>query len=320
MSEEKAARFFYGGQAVIEGVMMRGLSHMAVAVRKPNGTIITHSERLQGIYTSRARHIPILRGMLVLAETLSLGMRALSFSSRIALAETMKEDKADKDGDDEEFPSGIFWGSMIIALVFVAAVFFAGPVVLAQWLDTKIDSKLLVVFIEGIFRLTLLIGYIWGIGFMPDVRRVFMYHGAEHMTIRAYEADEPLVAEHIRKYPKEHPRCGTSFLLTVVLVAVIVFFAFDAAREPTWISRIISRVVLIPIIAAVAYEGIRLGGKYQENPFVHALFTPNLMLQKLTTRHPDDSQIEVAVKSLDTVLAAEREPVIGDEEPLPQVT
>jgi uncharacterized protein YqhQ len=319
MSEEKAARFFYGGQAVIEGVMMRGLSHMAVAVRKPNGTIITHSERLKGIYTSRARHIPILRGMLVLAETLSLGMRALSFSSQIALSETMNEGKGE-DEKEEEFPASVFWGTMLVALVFVAAVFFAGPVVLAQWLDTKIDSKLLVVFIEGVFRLALLIGYIWAIGLMPDVRRVFQYHGAEHMTIRAYEADEPLVAEHIRKYPKEHPRCGTSFLLTVVMVAIVVFFIFDAIREPTWASRIVSRVVFIPIIAAVAYEGIRLGGKYQENRVVHALFTPNLLLQKLTTRHPDDSQIEVAVKSLDTVLAAEREPAVGDEEPLPQVT
>ena len=319
MTEEKAARFFYGGQAVIEGVMMRGLSHMAVAVRKPNGTIITHSERLQGIYTSKVRHIPILRGVLVLAETLQLGMRALTFSSKIALNETMNEGKEEGE-EEEEFPSSVFWGTMVIALVFVAGVFFAGPVLLAQWLDSQLDSKLLVVAIEGVFRLALLIGYIWAIGLMPDVRRVFQYHGAEHMTIRAYEADEELEPLNIRKYPKEHPRCGTSFLLTVVLVAILVFFGFDAGTDPTWWSRLISRIILIPIVAAVAYEGIRLGGKYQENPIMHALFTPNLMLQKLTTRHPDDSQIEVAIKSLDTVLHAEREPVAGEEEPLPQVT
>ncbi|MCC6380887.1 MAG: DUF1385 domain-containing protein [Dehalococcoidia bacterium] len=291
-----ATNLYYGGQAVLEGVMIRGPEHMAVAVRHPRGHIVRHAERLSGIYTGRARRIPLLRGMIVLWETMVLGMRALSFSSRIAY-----EDPAAEEGATE-FPEKVFWGTMAVALLFVVAVFFAAPILLANILEAFDAHRLVIVGVEGALRLGLFVGYIALIGRLAEIRRVFQYHGAEHMTIHAYEAGRPLTVEAVRPFPKEHTRCGTSFLLVVVLVALVTFFAFDALVDEGLIVRTASRIFLIPAVAGVSYEILRLGARFNGHAVVRAMFIPNIALQALTTKVPDDSQIEVAIASFQAVL------------------
>jgi uncharacterized protein YqhQ len=287
------AQVYYGGQAVIEGVMIRGPEHMAVAVRHPKGHIVTHSERLSGIYTGRSRRIPLVRGVVVLWETLALGMRALNFSSRIAF-----EEEESEDGKPVDF------GTMLLALVFVVAVFFAAPILLANVLERWDVPRFWIVLVEGLLRLGLFVGYIAAIGLIPDIRRVFQYHGAEHMTIHAYEAGRPLTVAEVRNFPKEHQRCGTSFLLVVVVVALLTFFVFDLLVDEGLAVRTASRILLVPLIAGVSYEILRFGARYRENGFVRALFAPNIALQGLTTTVPDDSQVEVAIASFEATLAA----------------
>lgn len=290
------AAVYYGGQAVIEGVMIRGPEHLAVAVRHPRGHIVTHTEPLGGIYTGRARRIPLLRGVVVLWETMALGMRALNYSSRVAF------DEATEDGKEAEFPEKVFWGAMALAMAFVIGIFFAGPILLANLLEATDASRFVIVGVEGVVRLVLFVGYIALIGMVPDIRRVFQYHGAEHMTIHAYEAGEPLTVAGVRPFPKEHTRCGTSFLLVVVFVALITFFAFDLVVDQGIIVRTASRIVFMPLIAGISYEILRIGARFGGNVFVHAMFVPNIALQALTTKIPDDSQIEVAIASFSAVL------------------
>lgn len=292
------ANVYYGGQAVMEGVMIRGPEHMAVAVRHPKGHIVVHSEHLSGMYTGRVRKVPLIRGVLVLWETLALGMRALTFSSRIALEEE------NEDGKVEDFPETVFWGSMVVAMAFVIGIFFAGPILLANLLEAFDVHRFWIVAVEGVLRMVLFVGYIALIGLIPDIRRVFQYHGAEHMTIHAYEAGRRLTAENIRPFPKEHTRCGTSFLLIVVVVALLTFFAFDLLVDRGLLVRTASRLVFVPPIAGVSYEILRLGARYGGNGFVRAMFKPNIALQGLTTKVPDDSQIEVAVASFEATLEA----------------
>ena len=297
-AEDRVAQVYYGGQAVIEGVMIRGPEHMAVAVRHPKGHIVTHSEELKGIYTGRSRRIPGLRGVVVLWETMALGMRALNFASKIAFEEE------DKDGKETEFPESVFWGTMALAIGFVVVIFFAGPILIANLLEAFDVHRFWIVAVEGILRLVLFVGYIWLIGLVPDIRRVFQYHGAEHMTIHAFEANKPLTVESVRPFPKEHTRCGTSFLLVVVVVALITFFIFDLlVDEGLWI-RTASRIVLMPVVAGVSYEILRFGAKFAGNAFVKAMFAPNIALQGLTTKVPDDGQIEVAIASFQATLMA----------------
>ena len=292
------ANVYFGGQAVIEGVMIRGPEHMAVAVRHPKGHIVTHSERLGGMYTGRARRIPFLRGVVVLWETMALGMRALNFSSRIAFEEDTEE------GETAEFPEKVFIGTMALALLFVVGIFFAGPILIANLLELFDVHRFWIVALEGVVRLGLFVGYIWVIGLVPDIRRVFQYHGAEHMTIHAYEARKPLIASEIRPFPKEHTRCGTSFLLVVVFVALITFFVFDLLVDEGLIIRTASRIVFMPLVAGIAYEILRIGARFGDNWFVHAMFAPNIALQALTTKVPDDGQIEVAIASFKATLMA----------------
>ena len=301
MSDESSdpghiSNLYFGGQAIMEGVMIRGPEHMAVAVRNPKGEIIKHAEKLSGIYTGRLRKVPLLRGMIVLYETMALGMRALSYSSRIAFEEE------GADGKTEEFPEKAFWGSMALALVFVGGVFFAGPILLAHLLERVDANRLTIVAVETFVRLGLFIGYIALIGRLNEIKRVFQYHGAEHMTIHAYEAGRPLVPEEIRKFPKEHQRCGTSFLLVVIMVALVTFFAFDLLVDEGLIIRVLSRLVLIAPIAGIAYEILRFGARFNRFRAVRAMFVPNILLQALTTNVPDDDQIEVAIASFEAVL------------------
>ena len=295
---DQLAKVYYGGQAVIEGVMIRGPEHMAVAVRHPRGHIVTHSEKLGALYTGRSRRIPFLRGVVVLWETMALGMRALNYSSRIAFEEDTE------DGEPTAFPEKVFLGTMALAIVFVIAIFFAGPILLANLLELVDAHRFVIVGVEGIVRLLLFVGYIWVIGLVPHIRRVFQYHGAEHMTIHAFEANKPLTVANIRPFPKEHTRCGTSFLLVVVFVALITFFIFDVLVDEGLIIRTASRIVFMPLVAGISYEILRLGARFGGNWFVHAMFVPNIALQGLTTKVPDDGQIEVAIASFEATLAA----------------
>lgn len=272
---------------------------MAVAVRHPRGHIVSHVEELGGVYTGLARRIPLIRGVVVLWETLALGMRALSFSSRIALEEETEE------GDEPaEFPQGVFWGMMALSLLFVVGIFFASPILIANLLELIDAPRWVIVGVEGLLRLGMFVGYILLIGLMPDIRRVFQYHGAEHMTIHAFENGDVLAPAAVRGYPKEHTRCGTSFLLVVVVVALLTFFVFDLLVDQGLAVRVASRIVLVPPIAAISYEILRLGARFGGHGFVRAMFVPNLALQALTTRVPDDGQIEVARASFEAVLGA----------------
>jgi len=293
------ASVYYGGQAVIEGVMIRGPEHMAVAVRHPDGHIVRHAERLGGIYTGRVRRIPFLRGVIVLWETMALGMRALTFSSRVAFDETPENGE-----EAAEFPEKVFWGSMALAIVFIVGLFFAGPILLANLLEKTDANRLTIVLVEGVVRLGLFVGYIAVIGLIPDIKRVFQYHGAEHMTIHAYEAGVPISVANVRQFPKEHTRCGTSFLLVVVVVALLTFFIFDLLVDRGLLVRTASRIVFMPLVAGISYEILRIGARFEDNRFVRAMFKPNIALQALTTKVPDDSQIEVAMASFAAVLEA----------------
>jgi uncharacterized protein YqhQ len=284
-------RVYYGGQAVLEGVMIRGPRTMAVACRRPEGDIVVHREELRGVYSGPVRRLPLLRGAIVMWETLALGVRALIFSSNVALGE-----------EEKGTESGPIWGTLFVSMALVIAIFFVGPLLLTGWLEDLLGSHLLVIIVEGIVRLAVVVGYVGLIGLMPDVRRVYSYHGAEHKSIHALENGDPLEAAHVQRYPTAHVRCGTSFLLTVVVVSIIVFAA--VGNQDLWL-RILSRIVLIPVIASIAYEVIRLGGAFESNPITKILMWPNLALQALTTRQPDDAQVEVALTALKEVLAAE---------------
>jgi uncharacterized protein YqhQ len=271
--------------------MIRGPRHMAIAVRAPDGTIVTRGEPLAGVYTGWPRRIPIVRGIIVLYETLALGVRALTWSSQVALGQA--------ENDVNPFQLATMLGVM---LVLVAVIFFAGPVLITSWLGRVIGNGYVEVIAEGVLRLAMLVGYIWLIGRMRDVRRVFAYHGAEHRAIHAYEHGRTLTAEHIREYPNAHPRCGTAFLLTVMVISLVAFVLLGT--PPIWV-RIVERVVLIPVIASLAYEVLRLGQRFEGSRIFSALYRPNIWLQSLTTRDPDDAQIEVAVAALERVIALE---------------
>ena len=294
----------YGGQAVLEGVMIRGQTHMAVAVRRPNGAIATQLRPLSTLYTGTLRRLPLVRGVITLVETLSLGMRALSYSSSVSLEDP--EADPDSEVESEELSKGALASMLLISFGFAILLFFLLPLFASRPLEGAFGNDILSNVAEGAIRLVVFVAYIWVIGRMPEIRRVFMYHGAEHMTVHAQERGDPLVTEAIRKYSPAHPRCGTAFLLTVMVVAILVFVFVP--REPLW-WLITSRIVFIPLIAAAAYEVIRLSGRYEDNPLVSLISAPNLLLQKLTTRWPDDDQIEVAVAAMNTALEADRETV-----------
>lgn len=272
-----------GGQAVIEGVMMRAPSGWAVAVRLPSGAIETRSEELPRLSSrSRLARMPFVRGVMGLGESVTLGMRALTWSAQKQAGE-----------EEEELSNWQLIGSMSLAMLFFAAVFILGPAALADWLSG--DSRVLFGLYEGVIRLAIFVGYIWLIGRMEDIKRVFQYHGAEHKTIHAYEAGDALSVENIQRYRPEHPRCGTNFLLIVLLLAITVFTIIG--KGPIW-WLITSRLIFIPVIAGMAYEILRYAGLSSDSRLGSALAVPGLWLQRLTTGQPDDGQVEVAVASL----------------------
>ena len=285
--------FYYGGQAVIEGVMMRGRENVAIAVRRPDGELDTTSQPLASIYKGRLRNTPLVRGMIILIETMSLGIQALLHSAQIASAE---------EGEEDISPAAL-WGSVIIAIVFAVGLFFITPLLLTRYLiDPYITSALVSNIIEGIIRIGIFIAYLKLINLMPDIRRVFAYHGAEHKVVNAYEAGEPLKLESVKHYSTAHIRCGTSFLLAVLVIAIIVFAL--CGRPPILVS-ILSRIILLPVIAAIGYEFTRFGAAHSENPIVHTLLAPGIMLQSMTTREPNNSQLEAALSALKRVIESD---------------
>jgi uncharacterized protein YqhQ len=310
--------FNYGGQAVLEGVMMRGSKAVAVAVRDPKGQIVIHSEPLDArVYGGPIARLPFLRGLTMLWDSLVLGMRSLMFSADVAVAESDpgKPDApatADPPPGADAAPAGsgkpsafegpVMWGTMIISLAFGVGLFFVTPKLLAQLVQRWSGSAGWGLVAEGVLRLGLFVGYIWLIGLLPDIRRVFGYHGAEHKTINAYEAGAPLTVEGVRPFTTAHARCGTAFLLTVVVLSILVFAPL--AKLPLgW--GLVARILLIPVIAMLGYEFIRFSARHANHPLMRVVIGPNLALQSLTTRPPDDSMIEVAVAALKRVLEIE---------------
>jgi len=295
-----------GGQAVLEGVMMRGLSGWAVAVRNPEGQIEITSEALEP-WAKRRRlwRVPIIRGVVALAESMKIGFGALAISANAQLEE-------DEDGNKEEL-GGWVWGvAIFFSLLFAVGLFFAVPVGLTSLIKDQLGSAFLFWLVEGIVRTAIFVGYLAAISRMPDLRRVFEYHGAEHKTISCYEAEDDLVPARAKLYSRLHPRCGTSFLLVVMIVA---FFVFAPLGLPAWYWLLASRILGIPLIAGISYEVIKWAGKHRRKRWVRAVMWPGLMLQNLTTREPDEEQLAVAIASLKRVLD-EQEPVDTDASPI----
>ncbi len=281
--------FHYGGQAVIEGVMMRGRENVAIAVRRPDGEIEVTSQTLATLYKGRLRNTPFIRGIIVLIETMVLGVQALLHSAQVAAAEA-----------EEDISPMALWGSVAIAVAFAIALFFIAPLLLTRYLvDPYITSALLSNLIEGAFRIAIFIAYLKLISLMPDVKRVFAYHGAEHKSVNAYEAGMPLELSYVRTYSTSHARCGTSFLLTVLIIAI---FVFALLGRPPLLLSILSRIVLIPVIAAIGYEFVRFSATHNRNPIVRSLIAPGLLLQSMTTGEPNDSQLETALAALKKVI------------------
>jgi uncharacterized protein YqhQ len=281
----------YGGQAVIEGVLMRGKRVMAMAMRKPDGSIETIQEELTGIYKSSIRKIPLLRGLILLWDALVLGMRMITVSANA------------QSGEDEKIEGPALYGTVAFSLLLGIAIFFLAPAGVGQLAEKYLGWNSFVGnILEGVIRLGLFILYVWAIGFMPEIRRVFGYHGAEHKTINAFENNAQLTPDVVAKYTTVHPRCGTAFLLTLVLLSIIVF-AFLGPLPLLW--RFASRILLLPLLAGLAYEYLRFSSDHIESPIMRALIAPNLWLQKLTTREPDPGMLEVAIKAFTTMKAEE---------------
>jgi uncharacterized protein YqhQ len=288
---EKSRFPMYGGQAVIEGVMMRGTHNVAIAMRSPNKEIILHKEPLGALYNSNIIKLPFLRGLVMLWDALALGTRALTLSAN---AQT---------GEDEKIEGPLLYLTMFVSIGLAVGLFFLAPAAAGQLFERllKVTSwwgNLL----EGLVRLLLLIGYIWAIGHIPDIQRVFAYHGAEHKTINAFEAKAELTPENVMHYSVEHPRCGTAFLLTLVLLSVL-FFSLLGPLPFWW--RMVSRIIFLPFLASIAYEYIRWTANHIDSRLVRLLIKPNLALQHLTTREPSQDMLEVSIAAFNAMRTEE---------------
>jgi uncharacterized protein YqhQ len=285
-----------GGQAVLEGVMMRGVSTWAVAVRKPDGEVEVTSEPLVSwAKRNRALRWPVIRGVVALAESLRIGFRALAISANAQIEPT--------EGEEPEPIGGLVWGvTAALSLILAIGIFFVVPVGATSLIKDQLGSPVLFWLVEGVLRTAIFIGYIAAISRLRDLRRVFEYHGAEHKTISCYEAGDRLIPARAELYSRLHPRCGTSFLLVVMVVAI---FVFAPLGLPAWYWLLASRILGIPLIAGISYEVIKWAGRNRRKRWVRALMWPGLMLQNLTTREPDRDQLTVAIAALEAVLAVE---------------
>jgi len=287
-----AEKRYYGGQAVIDGVMMRGQKTLVTAVRHPKGEVITDTQLLSPLYSGPARKMPFVRGVIVMIESLVLGIKSLMFSANVSLEE-----------EGEKVSGGMIWLILIFALGLVVGLFFILPLLLTRLLH--IESSLLFNLVDGLIRVVFFVIYLRLMGLMADLKRVFAYHGAEHKTVNAYEAGADLEIESVRRYSTAHVRCGTSFLFAVVIISVLVFAL--AGIHSAWLM-ILSRVVLVPVIAGISYELIYYAGRHTDNVLARIISRPGLWLQSLTTREPDDRQIEVAIVALKKVMDSEQLP------------
>ncbi len=270
------------------GVMIRGRSSSAIAVRRIDGGIEINSQPLATLYKEKWRNIPLVRGIIMLIETVALGTSALMYSARVST-----------ETEDEKITTGMIWGSVVVGVVLAVALFFVLPLLIVRVFDAYIASSFISNLIEGAVRIVFFIVYLVIIGRMRDIREIFAYHGAEHMSVNAYESGVTLDVYNVRNYSRAHTRCGTSFLLVVLVIAVVVFALLG--RPPIWIG-ILSRIILIPVIAAVSYEFLKFEAKYSHNRLVRGLLIPGLWLQALTTRQPTDSQLEVAIAAMKKAL------------------
>ncbi len=297
-----------GGQAVLEGVMMRGISHWAVAVRKPPvdagsdlGEIDVHLSSLRSVL---ARHrflrLPVLRGVAALVESLSIGLRALSISANAQLPE-----------EEQEISGGVWAGTVLVSLVFAVGLFFVVPVGLTSLIKHQLGSSVLFWAVEGVLRTTIFLGYLLLLSRLRDLRRVFEYHGAEHKVISCYEAGEELAPERAAAYSRLHPRCGTSFLLVVMIMAI---FVFAPIGLPAWWLLVLTRIFGVPLIAGLSFEVIKWAGRNRRRRWVQVIMYPGLQLQKLTTREPDLDQLAVSIAALQAVLAVESPGLSGPED------
>jgi uncharacterized protein YqhQ len=286
-------RIYYGGQAVIEGVMMRGKHVMAVATRKPDGEIGVRTEKLAPIFVGRWRKFPFIRGIIALIESLILGIQTLMYSANVAL-----------EAENTKLSGWTTWGIIIVAMAFSIGVFFMLPLLIANPIKSHV-SAIVFNLVEGIVRVIIFVVYLKIVSMMKDIKRVFAYHGAEHKAINTFEAGEPLDVEHARKFTTANPRCGTSFLFAVMVIAILVF---SVVGKPAIGWLIASRILLLPVIASLGYEFIYITSRHCDNPVMKVLLTPGLWLQSLTTREPDDKQLEVGLEALKHVVAEEKEP------------
>jgi uncharacterized protein YqhQ len=287
MARETALVAPYGGQALIEGVMIRGPLGTTMAVRRPDGEIVLRSETADSPRQS-FRTAPFLRGIFTLHDTLRVGIRSLHWSARVAA------------GREDAQLSPVEKVTSILAIGAAAAAFIAGPVLLTAWVSNATGSVWLETISEGVLRIGILLGYIWFVGRLPEIQRVFQYHGAEHRAVHAHEHDKVLTVANLRSFPNAHPRCGTAFLLTVGVVSMALFVALGS--PPLWV-RLVERVLLTPIVASLAYEFLRASQSHEDSPIMRALARPNLWLQRMTTRDPDDAQMEVAIAALSEAIS-----------------
>ncbi len=287
-----AKPFYYGGQAVIEGVMMRGESNLAISVRRPDGKLDVKKQPLPNIYKGRLKDLPLVRGVITLIETLVLSIQALFYSAQIASSE-----------EGEQISTAALWGIVAVSVAFAVALFFIAPLLITRYFDIYIAADLISNIIEGFVRIGIFILYLKLIGLLPDIKRVFAYHGAEHKVVNAYEAGCPLELEAIKSYSTAHARCGTSFIFAVLIIAILIFALLG--RPSLWL-RILSRIVLLPVIAALGYELTRFAARHTRNILFRILLAPGLMLQSMSTREPDDSQLEAAMSSLNEVIESDK--------------
>lgn len=284
----------YGGQALFEGVLMRGSRYLAAAMRAPNGEIVVQTEALSGIYQSPLRKIPFLRGLVILWDALGLGTKWLTISTNLHAEK--EEDKIDSKG------MGMV---LVISLVISVGLFFLLPAAFGKWIENWLGWSAWGGYaIEGFLRLVILIGYIWGVGRSKDISRFFGYHGAEHKTINAFESKSPLDVENVSRFSLQHPRCGTAFMLTLVVFSIILFSLLGPLPL---IWRLVTRILFVPVLASLAYEYLRWTADHLENPLVKLLVVPNLAMQGLTTREPSPEMLEVALAAFNTMLEKENE-------------
>jgi uncharacterized protein YqhQ len=297
MAEKK--KFNYGGQAVIEGVMIRGRTSVVTAIRRPTGEIALEVKPAASAHKSWPRRTPVIRGVVILIEAMILGIKSLLFSANIAMEE-----------EGEKIPTKAIWGMMLASVAIAVGLFFLAPLFLTNFLNKYLPNTFLFALLEGLIRVAIFMGYLWFIGRMDDIKRVFTYHGAEHKAVNGFEAGAVLEPESIQKYSRAHVRCGTSFLFFVLFIAIIVFSL--AGRQALWIM-VISRIVLLPVIMGLGYELIYFGAKHTNNWFVKIILAPGLWLQSMTTGEPDNKQCEVSIAALKKAIEMDKEADAADE-------